>query len=694
MHPSTPPHARQTRRGLGLLLVVGLLTSLAGMALPAIGWAQDARDYVYLVGPRTLYPYMAEVIDHFGEKTRFKYPRIETTNTEAGIKLLCAGAGFEYPDIATAVRPIEEDERARCRRNDAGEVIELKVGFDTVILGTKGNATAFPLTTRALFLAIAKEVPNPEVAEGGGAAALAVQSIPNPYERWQEVDPALPDQPIKLITPPRTDIAMDLLTSELLMRGCRKVEAFAALEEIEPQQFQTQCTSLREDGRVEESTDELKDKVAKLEDGALALLRLPAIRTYPDLAAVSLDGAAPSIKTVNGGSYPGSRPVFLFIKRDHLEITPGLRAFVQTVVEERTSGVRGYLTDIGLVPLSEEERNQVSARATTLARPALPQEDVEPGEAEASPQARLNDLENRLWESVRRSDNPDEVQTYLNLFPNGVYARSAQARIATLRRTDTDRDGVPDYQDECRQTPAGATVDAQGCPSDADGDGIFDGIDQCPQTVPDSRVDAVGCPIVEDTDDDGITDTLDRCPDTVAGAVVDANGCATDTDNDGVTDGVDQCAETPRGATVDATGCPTDEDDDGVFDGIDQCPDTPAGVNTDDRGCWVLRVTFAGGAASLAPETRAILEEAIAVLEQHPDLRVEVGGYTDSTGRRETNMRLSRERAQTVADYLVEQGIAADRLTVEGYGPDRPVASNDTEAGRGLNRRVELVPLR
>jgi len=697
----TKPLASQSGNSLSSVARLGVILVLFSAVLVSIGpltgaKAQDSRDYVYLVGPRTLYPYVAAVIDDFGEETRFKYPRIDTTNTEAGIKLLCAGAGFEYPDIATAVRPIKEEEKARCRRNDAGEVIEIKVGFDTVALAIRQESESFPLTSRALFLAIAKEIPDPEAADGGGPSGLAGQPIENPFDRWQEVDPALPDAPIKLVTPPRTDIAMDLLLGQLMMKGCREVEAFAALEEAVPSQFESLCTALREDMRVEESTAETKEIIAKVtaEEGTLALLRLFTIERYEEIRAIAIDGTGPSIEAINAEEYPGSRPVYLFIKRDHLEITPGLRDFVQGVFGERISGQNGFLTRIGLVPLSAEERSQVYTRATNIARPELPQEEIGPGEAEASPQARLNDVEIGLWESVRRSDNPEQVQTYLNLFPNGIYARAARVQVATLRRRDTDRDSVPDYQDKCAETPRGSSVDAQGCPIDSDGDGSFDGVDQCPDTPKNTPIDATGCPVMIDADNDGVVDQLDACPNTIAGAAVDGRGCTTnDSDGDGVTDGVDTCPDTPIGARVDANGCPSDSDGDGVADGLDQCDDTPAGANTDDRGCWVLRVTFGGGAATLPTEAFPVLNRAVQVLQSNPNLRVEVQGHSDSRGQRETNLRLSRERAQAVADYLVQEGIAASRLEVAGFGPDRPVATNNTAAGRALNRRVELVPL-
>jgi|GEM_PF-1681144 len=174
--------------------------------------------------------------------------------------------------------------------------------------------------------------------------------------------------------------------------------------------------------------------------------------------------------------------------------------------------------------------------------------------------------------------------------------------------SDADNDGVNDGIDQCPSTPAGTTVDANGCAVvvvvDTDNDGVNDGIDQCPNTPAGTTVDANGCAVVVvvDTDNDGVNDGVDQCPNTPAGTTVDANGCAivvvVDTDNDGVNDGIDQCPNTPAGTTVDANGCAVvvevDTDNDGVNDNLDQCPNTPAGSTVDANGC----VNDGGGVAT------------------------------------------------------------------------------------------------
>src|SRR5690242_9145942 len=280
---------------------------------------------------------------------------------------------------------------------------------------------------------------------------------------------------------------------------------------------------------------------------------------------------------------------------------------------------------------------------------------------------------------------------------------------------DTDKDGVADGIDKCPNTPVGATVDAAGCPTDTDSDGVVDGVDKCPNTPHGAVVHAPGCPV--DSDKDGVPDGIDKCPNTPAGAMVVTLGCPLDTDKDGVPDGIDKCPNTPPGSKVDATGCPSlpaiDSDGDGVPDTLDKCPNTPRGMAVDAKGCPVLfqtqpaapgappprptyvlkGVTFPSGKSVLTPQSYATLDQVAGVLIANPDIRIEIAGYTDNTGSRMINVRLSAARAFAVRAYLARKGVAPSRMTAKGCGPAEPVAPNTTVAGRAQNRRVELHKL-
>ena len=208
-----------------------------------------------------------------------------------------------------------------------------------------------------------------------------------------------------------------------------------------------------------------------------------------------------------------------------------------------------------------------------------------------------------------------------------------------------------------------------------------------------------------DSDGDGVEDGSDNCPNTRAGAKVDAFGCEIiekapeppkDSDGDGVIDEDDECPNTVRGAEVDDKGCELDDDGDGVVNRLDECPGTAAGVQVDIKGCEIKEeirlegVNFETNSDRLLPGATAILNDAAATLRKNPSIKVEVAGHTDSDGTAEYNEGLSSRRAQTVRDYLANNGVDADRMTVRGYGESQPIADNGTAAGKAQNRRVVL----
>ena len=273
---------------------------------------------------------------------------------------------------------------------------------------------------------------------------------------------------------------------------------------------------------------------------------------------------------------------------------------------------------------------------------------------------------------------------------------------------DTDADGVPDRRDSCANTPKGARVDSKGCPLDSDSDGVFDGIDQCTTTIKGCTVDARGCE--SDADGDGVCDGLDQCADTPDSATVDAKGCPSDTDGDRVFDGIDKCPGTPTGATVDAQGCPKDADADGVFDGIDKCPETGLGLKVDSLGCPIefieketelldtgmirlQNVNFQTAKADVLPETYAVLDVVGQVLRKWPELKIEIGGHTDSRGADKYNQRLSESRATEVMKYLTTKfaDLWPGQYTAKGYGESRPLVPNTSDLNMSKNRRVEFV---
>jgi OOP family OmpA-OmpF porin len=281
---------------------------------------------------------------------------------------------------------------------------------------------------------------------------------------------------------------------------------------------------------------------------------------------------------------------------------------------------------------------------------------------------------------------------------------------------DTDGDGLSDKDDRCPEEPGDIAND--GCPKrDTDGDGVLDGEDDCPTVAgllalngcPDTDRDGIpdkddacpeekgpkernGCPS-DDADNDGVKDAADDCPNTPG--PVETNGCP-DTDGDGVPNNKDNCPNDPGPFN----GCP-DTDDDGIEDSKDNCPKTPGPVT--NLGCPEIEkeeqefldfamqaVNFETGSATLKADSYSILNKVAAILEKYPDFKLRIIGHTDNVGRDASNQQLSESRAKSCYEYILAQGVDAERISFLGKGETEPIATNDTSDGRELNRRVEF----
>ena len=273
---------------------------------------------------------------------------------------------------------------------------------------------------------------------------------------------------------------------------------------------------------------------------------------------------------------------------------------------------------------------------------------------------------------------------------NGTdYFQHSAGIVIKFGSKDTDKDGIPDNKDACPEVAG--LKEFNGCP-DTDGDGIPDKDDACPQVKGPKEFN--GCP---DTDGDGIPDKDDACPE-VAGPK-EFNGCP-DTDGDGIPDKDDKCPDVAGPA--ENGGCPwPDTDGDGVLDKDDLCPNEagPASnqgcpePNDDDQkrlNQYAKTILFDNGKATIKFESAEILNQIINVLKKYPNSRFRIEGHTDSTGKKQKNIELSQNRADAVKIYLIQGGIASNRLESQGFGPEKPIASNKNKKGRALNRRVEI----
>jgi outer membrane protein OmpA-like peptidoglycan-associated protein len=294
------------------------------------------------------------------------------------------------------------------------------------------------------------------------------------------------------------------------------------------------------------------------------------------------------------------------------------------------------------------------------------------------------DVRDNITKQRTDSDTAHHLEALLGL--SLVFGRP------TPRPKDSDGDGVVDLQDLC---PLEQGVPPDGCPiRDRDGDGFPDPQDECPL---EAGIAPSGCPI-RDADQDGVLDATDECRD-VAGIA--PTGCP-DKDQDGVLDRDDKCPDVPG---IAPEGCPVDSDGDGLLDPQDKCPNEPENKNgfEDTDGCpdtlpdalkrfngVIKGIEFETGKSQIRGASAPILEGAAGVLLQYPALKVMIIGHTDNVGSQEVNVELSRKRAEAVKAFLMKKGVEADRIETRGEGPDSPVASNKTQAGRQANRRIEF----
>jgi len=318
------------------------LTGFVGMA--------SARDYISVVGSSTVYPFATVVAEQFGKTTQFKTPKIESTGSGGGLKLFCAGVGVENPDITNASRRIKSSEVELCAKNGVRDILEVKIGYDGIAIANTKNAPLYNLTRKDLYLALAKDVPDPK----GGDKLVA-----NPYKTWKEVNGDLPDSAIEVLGPPPTSGTRDAFVELVLEHGCQEFRFIKAMKKTDKASFKAACMSVREDGPYIEAGENDNLIVQKLEanKNALGIFGFSFLDQNADKVQGSLiDGVAPTFEKIADGSYPVSRPLYFYVKKAHMGKIPGIEAYLAEFTSEKAWGDEGYLADKGLIPMPAEER--------------------------------------------------------------------------------------------------------------------------------------------------------------------------------------------------------------------------------------------------------------------------------------------------------------------------------------------------
>lgn len=308
------------------------------------------RDTISVVGSSTVYPFATVVAEKFGKKTSFNTPKIESTGSGGGMKLFCAGLGLSSPDITNASRAMKKSEYESCQKNGVTDITEVHIGYDGIAIANSNKAPQFSLTRKDLFLALAKQVPNPD-----GSETL----VENPYRSWKEVNAALPATKIEVLGPPPTSGTRDAFAELALEGGCKKFDWIKAMKKTDKKAYKGICHSVREDGLYIEAGENDNLIVQKLEKNpnALGIFGYSFLEQNDDKVQGSIvEGQAPEFETIAEGSYPISRPLFFYVKNAHMSSIPGMNEFLREFTSEAAMGEDGYLLDKGLIPLSDSER--------------------------------------------------------------------------------------------------------------------------------------------------------------------------------------------------------------------------------------------------------------------------------------------------------------------------------------------------
>ena len=331
-----------------------LLALSAALAASAISMSANAqRDYISIVGSSTVYPFSTVVAERFGKSTKFATPKVESTGSGGGLKLFCSGVGSATPDITNASRAIKSSEINLCAKNGIKDIIEITVGYDGIVIANTTAAKQFSFTRREIYLALAKNIPNPD-----GSETL----VENPYKTWNEINPTFPATKIEVLGPPPTSGTRDAFAELALEGGCKTFPFIKAMKKQDKKKYKAVCHAVREDGAYVEAGENDNLIVQKLvaNPTALGVFGYSFLEQNSDKVQGSIiDGKLPTFEAIAEGDYPVSRSLFFYVKKAHIGVIPGIEEYLAEFTSEKAMGEYGYLAEKGMIPMTDGERASV-----------------------------------------------------------------------------------------------------------------------------------------------------------------------------------------------------------------------------------------------------------------------------------------------------------------------------------------------
>ncbi len=316
-----------------------------------------ARDQIRIVGSSTVYPFATAVAEEFGRKTKFKTPVVESTGSGGGLKLFCEGVGEKYPDITNASRSIKSSEIKRCAKNGITEIVEVKVGFDGIVIANSKKSERIELSLRDIWTALATEI------------SVNGVMVTNPHKFWNQVNPTLPHKKIEILGPPPTSGTRDAFMELAMEGGCKTYPEIKAIKKKNKKAYKAICHTIREDGAYIEAGENDNLIVGKLQANpdAFGIFGYSFLDQNSDVIQGNLvNGKEPTFDNISNGSYPVSRSLYFYIKKAHVDKTSGIREYLKEFTSENAMGEYGYLAEKGLIPMPTAELEKMREDAKNL----------------------------------------------------------------------------------------------------------------------------------------------------------------------------------------------------------------------------------------------------------------------------------------------------------------------------------------
>jgi phosphate transport system substrate-binding protein len=316
-----------------------------------------AANQVWVAGSSTVFPFATRVSEQVSRTTGETAAKVEGLGTGGGLKLFCGGAGTNYPDVATASRRMKASEWQACQANGVGEIVELKIGYDGIVVANARGGATYSLTPEHLYRALAAEVPS-----GQGFAA-------NPNRAWRDVDPNLPAERIQVYGPPPTSGTRDAFVELGMEKGAEALPPLKALKASDETAFKQRAHTLRTDNAWIDAGENDNAIIGTLDKtpGSVGVFGFSFLENNLDkVKPATINGVTPTMATIADGSYPLARSMFIYVKRANFETKPALRNYVNAFVSDAASGRGGYLLERGLIPLLDAERKAQQQIASEL----------------------------------------------------------------------------------------------------------------------------------------------------------------------------------------------------------------------------------------------------------------------------------------------------------------------------------------